>query len=191
MVNVIEMLGTQGISEIPPATCRYCERGTVEALQRIEQLARETPDWMALVSGMLHQVAVTQINIDGINHLSPSEQKAVRELATQMSPEFLQLAYQFALTGYRDLPMASDARSAFEMLILRMIAFRPARAGEYLSETESNCSVPDSESQPDPEPNLSAASDDLDMASIPTPETSGDLSEREHTRQTILLLKRL
>ena len=155
----------------------------VEALQRIEQLARETPDWMALVSGiqsMLHQVAVTQINNDGINHLSPSEQKAVRELATQMSQKFLQLAYQFALTGYRDLPMASDARSAFEMLILRMIAFRPARAGEYLSETESNCSVPDSESQPEPEPNLSAASDDLDMASIPTPETLGDLSEEHH-----------
>ena len=182
LVNVIEMLGTQGISEIPLLLAAIAKGEAVEALQRIEQLARETPDWMALVSGiqsMLHQVAVTQINIDGINHLS-SEQKAVRELATQMSPEFLQLAYQFALTGYRDLPMASDARSAFEMLILRMIAFRPARAGEYLSETESNCSVPDSESQPDPEPNLSAASDDLDMASIPTPETSGDLSEREH-----------
>ena len=151
--NVIEMLGTQGISEIPLLLADIAKGDAIEALQRIEQLSRETPDWMALVSGiqsMLHQVAVTQINNDGINHLSPSEQKAVRELATQMSPEFLQLAYQFALTGYRDLPMASDARSAFEMLILRMIAFRPARAGEYLSETESNCSTPDSESQPEP-----------------------------------------
>ena len=106
----------------------------------------------------------------------------MRELATQMSPEFLQLAYQFALTGYRDLPMASDARSAFEMLIIRMIAFRPARAGEYLSETESNCSAPDSESQPEPEPepDLSAVTDGLDMESIPLAETSNDLSETEH-----------
>ena len=185
--NVIEMLGTQGISEIPMLLADIAKGEAVEALQRIEQLARETPDWMALVSGiqsMLHQVAVTQINNDGINHLSPSEQKAVRELASQMSPEFLQLAYQFALTGYRDIPMASDARSAFEMLILRMIAFRPARAGEYLSETESNCSLPDSESQPEPEPNLSAASDGLDMASIPTLETSDDLSKREHHETT-------
>ena len=181
--NVIEMLGTQGISEIPLLLADIAKGEAVEALQRIERLARETPDWLALVSGiqsMLHQVAVTQIDNDGINHLSPSEQKAVRELAIQMSPEFLQLAYQFALTGYRDLPMASDARSAFEMLILRMIAFRPARAGECLSETESNCSAPDSESQPEPEPNFSAATDGLDMASIPPSTTSDDLSERQH-----------
>ena len=130
----------RGVSAIPLLLADIAKGRAVEALQRIEQLSRETPDWMALVSciqSMLHQVAVAQINSAGINHLSPSEQKAVRELATQMSPEFLQLAYQFALTGYRDLPMASDARSAFEMLIIRMIAFRPARAGEYLSETES------------------------------------------------------
>ena len=185
--NVIEMLGTQGISEIPLLLADIAKGDAIEALKRIEQLSRETPDWMALVSGiqsMLHQVAVTQINHEAINHLSPSEQKAVRELATQMSPEFLQLAYQFALTGYRDLPMASDARSAFEMLILRMIAFRPARAGEYLSETEANYSTPDSESKPEPEPDLSAVTDGLDTASIPPPETSHDLSEREHHETT-------
>lgn len=187
--NVIEMLGTQGISEIPLLLADIAKGDAIEALKRIEQLSRETPDWMALVSGiqsMLHQVAVTQINHDAINHLSPSEQKAVRELATQMSPEFLQLAYQFALTGYRDLPMASDARSAFEMLILRMIAFRPARAGEYLSETEANYSTPDSESkpEPEPEPNLSIVTDGLDTASIPPPETSHDLSEKGHHEVT-------
>ena len=185
--SVIEMLGTQGISEIPLLLADIAKGDATEALKRIEQLSRETPDWMALVSSiqsMLHQVAVTQFNRDAIDHLSPSEQKAVRELATQMSPEFLQLAYQFALTGYRDLPMASDARSAFEMLILRMIAFRPARAGEYLSETEANCSTPDSESKPEPEPDRSSVTDSLDVASIPPPETSHDLSERGHHETT-------
>ena len=187
--NVIEILGTQGVSAIPLLLADIAKGKAVEALQRIEQLSRETPDWMALVSciqSMLHQVAVAQINNAGIDHLSPSEQKAVRELATQMSPEFLQLAYQFALTGYRDLPMASDVRSAFEMLIIRMIAFRPARAGEYLSETESNCSAPDSESQPEPEPapDVSAPIDGLDMESIPPAKTSNDLSETEHHETT-------
>ena len=187
--NVIEMLGMQGISAIPLLLEDVAKGDAVEALQRIEQLSRETPDWIALISGiqsMLHQVAVAQINNAGIKHLSPSEQKAVRELATQMSPEFLQLAYQFALTGYRDLPMASEARAAFEMLILRMIAFRPARAGEYLAETESNCSVPDSESQPEPEPapDISAPTDGPDMELIPSAETSDDLSETERHKTT-------
>ncbi len=159
--NVIEMLGTQGVSEIPQLLSDIAAGQATDALSRISDLARETPDWMALISGMqslLHHVAIAQVTDQGINHLSPGEQKAVRELAAVMSPEFLQLAYQFALTGYRDLPMASDARSAFEMLVLRMIAFRPARAGEVIS--GSSAAQPASDAEPiiEPEPDQPTSS---------------------------------
>ncbi|MDC0882516.1 DNA polymerase III subunit gamma/tau [Litorivicinus sp.] len=153
--NVVEMLGTQGVSEIPQLLSDIAAGQATDALSRISDLARETPDWMALISGMqslLHHVAIAQVTDQGINHLSPGEQKAVRELAAVMSPEFLQLAYQFALTGYRDLPMASDARSAFEMLVLRMIAFRPARAGEVISGSSAAQPTPDAEPIIEPEP---------------------------------------
>ena len=153
--NVIEMLGTQGVSEIPQLLSDIAAGQATDALSRISDLARETPDWMALISGMqslLHHVAIAQVTDQGINHLSPGEQKAVRELAAVMSPEFLQLAYQFALTGYRDLPMASDARSAFEMLVLRMIAFRPAKAGEVISGSSAAQPTPDAEPIIEPEP---------------------------------------
>jgi DNA polymerase-3 subunit gamma/tau len=50
-----------------------------------------------------------------------------------MHPEFVQLAYQFALQGYRDLPLTPDPRTGFEMVLLRMLAFRPARAREFPS----------------------------------------------------------
>ncbi|MFZ8870785.1 MAG: DNA polymerase III subunit gamma/tau [Litorivicinaceae bacterium] len=153
--NVIEMLGTQGVSEIPQLLSDIAAGQSTDALSRISDLARETPDWMALISGMqslLHHVAIAQVTDQGINHLSPGEQKAVRELAAVMSPEFLQLAYQFALSGYRDLPMASDARSAFEMLVLRMIAFRPARAGEVISGSSAAQPASDAEPTIEPEP---------------------------------------
>ena len=159
--NVIEMLGTQGVSEIPQLLSDIAAGQATDALSRISDLARETPDWMALISGMqslLHHVAIAQVTDQGINHLSPGEQKAVRELAAVMSPEFLQLAYQFALTGYRDLPMASDARSAFEMLVLRMIAFRPARAGEVISGSSAAQPTPDAEPIIEPEPDQSTSS---------------------------------
>jgi len=153
--NVIEMLGTQGVSEIPQLLSDIAAGQSTDALSRISDLARETPDWMALISGMqslLHHVAIAQVTDQGINHLSPGEQKAVRELAAVMSPEFLQLAYQFALTGYRDLPMASDARSAFEMLVLRMIAFRPAKAGEVINGSSAAQPASDAEPAIEPEP---------------------------------------
>ena len=159
--NVIEMLGTQGVSEIPQLLSDIAAGQSTDALSRISDLARETPDWMALISGMqslLHHVAIAQVTDQGINHLSPGEQKAVRELAAVMSPEFLQLAYQFALTGYRDLPMASDARSAFEMLVLRMIAFRPAKAGEVISGSSAAQPASDAEPTIEPEPDQPTSS---------------------------------
>ena len=174
--NVIEMLGTQGVSEIPQLLSDIAAGQSTDALSRISDLARETPDWMALISGMqslLHHVAIAQVTDQGINHLSPGEQKAVRELAAVMSPEFLQLAYQFALTGYRDLPMASDARSAFEMLVLRMIAFRPARVGEVISGSSAAQPTPDAEPIIEPEPDQPSSS------TTPIESIENHLSEQE------------
>jgi len=51
------------------------------------------------------------------------------ELAAAVSPEDLQLYYQVALLGRRDLPFASDQRSGFALTLVRMLAFRPDGAG--------------------------------------------------------------
>ncbi|MGH8115159.1 MAG: DNA polymerase III subunit gamma/tau C-terminal domain-containing protein, partial [Rhodanobacteraceae bacterium] len=45
-------------------------------------------------------------------------------LAGKLDPEDVQVWYQFALNGRRDLPLAPDVRSGFEMTLLRMLAFR-------------------------------------------------------------------
>jgi DNA polymerase-3 subunit gamma/tau len=47
-----------------------------------------------------------------------------------MSPQDVQLYYQIGVMGQRDLPYAPDPRSGLEMILLRMVAFRPADAGE-------------------------------------------------------------
>src|SRR5699024_9831732 len=53
----------------------------------------------------------------------------VAELAAQLQPEDVQLFYQLAARGRRDLGLAPDARTGFEMTLLRMLAFHPARVG--------------------------------------------------------------
>ena len=54
-----------------------------------------------------------------------------RSLAGSLAPEEVQLLYQIAITGRRDLGMAPNPRAGFEMTLLRMLAFRPAEgAGE-------------------------------------------------------------
>jgi len=46
-----------------------------------------------------------------------------------MSREDVQLYYQIALIGQRDLPLAPTAQIGFEMVVLRMIAFHPGTSG--------------------------------------------------------------
>src|SRR5690606_29212342 len=50
-------------------------------------------------------------------------------LAGRLRPELVQLWYQMALHGRRDLPLAPSPRAGFEMSVLRMLAFRPAGEG--------------------------------------------------------------
>ena len=50
----------------------------------------------------------------------------LKELAAAISAEDVQLYYQTAILGRRDLPFAPDPRTGFEMTLVRMLAFRPA-----------------------------------------------------------------
>ncbi len=49
----------------------------------------------------------------------------IAALAAGLTAEDLQLYYQIAILGRRDLPLAPEPRSGFEMVLLRMLAFQP------------------------------------------------------------------
>lgn len=51
-------------------------------------------------------------------------------VAALLGEEDLQLFYQIALIGKRDLPLSPDPRTGFEMILLRLLAFRPAEAAD-------------------------------------------------------------
>jgi DNA polymerase-3 subunit gamma/tau len=57
------------------------------------------------------------------------------DLAARITPEDVQLYYQTAILGRRDLAWAPDARSGFEMTLLRMLAFRPGPASSASAPT--------------------------------------------------------
>lgn len=104
-------------------------KGDAEALhKRIEQLAELSPDFstvLAELTSALHQIALAQATPKAISD-SHENREAILNLAEQMSAENVQLYYQISLIGRRDLPLAPDPHSGFEMVILRMLAFRPS-----------------------------------------------------------------
>jgi DNA polymerase-3 subunit gamma/tau len=70
----------------------------------------------------LQQIAVAQLVGDRSSGDGDSEWQA---LATTIDPEDVQLYYQIAVSGRRDIAWCRDERMSFEMTLLRMLAFRP------------------------------------------------------------------
>jgi DNA polymerase-3 subunit gamma/tau len=70
----------------------------------------------------LHRIQLRQL-VPGFAG-NEAERDVLDDLAGRIDPADVQVWYQFALNGRRDLPLAPDVRSGFEMTLLRMLAFR-------------------------------------------------------------------
>ncbi len=111
-------------------------------------LAEHAADFPAVLRelmAVLHRIAVIQ----AVPAAAPPEAGSgdrsaavVVAMAGQLTPEDVQLYYQIALMGQRDLPFAPDPRSGFEMTLLRMLAFRPEQPGDHEGEAAKASSAP-------------------------------------------------
>ncbi len=100
-------------------------KGIITAIREIDE---QFPDYSRLLDDIardLQRVAVYQVVGTSGNDDELSE-KEVAELATAMASEDVQLFYQIAIMGRRDLHLAPDPRSGAEMTLMRMLAFKPA-----------------------------------------------------------------
>jgi DNA polymerase-3 subunit gamma/tau len=77
---------------------------------------------------LLHQVALAQTVPQALPDDLP-ERARLLELAQAFGGEDVQLYYQIALHGRRDLPLAPDEYAGFTMTLLRMLAFSPEEGG--------------------------------------------------------------
>ena len=101
-------------------------------LAAVAKVAEQAPDFEGVLDdliSLLHQVAVAQIVPDAIDTVE-SDTARICALAEQLAPEDVQLYYQIALLGRRDLPLNPNPQAGFEMVLLRMQAFQPVAAGE-------------------------------------------------------------
>jgi DNA polymerase-3 subunit gamma/tau len=103
-------------------------------LAEVKELDRDAPDYdRALVelAAFLQRIAIVQIVPDAAAQDEEFDADSLTRLAQAISPEDVQLYYQIALGGRRDLAMAPEPRMGFEMTLLRMLAFRPGTGGTH------------------------------------------------------------
>jgi len=125
--EVRSMLGTVDLSFIYQLLEAVIKADAAGALEVVSHMAEHAPDFVGSLDEMislLHRIALAQAVPDAVDNAWGDAQR-ITELAGEMTAEDVQLFYQLALNGKRDLPLAPEARSGFEMVLLRMIAFRP------------------------------------------------------------------
>lgn len=97
-------------------------------LDIIASMAEQAPDFGAVLADLieaLHRIAIAQMAPEALDD-SDGQRDMLVAIAQAMTAEDVQLCYQTALLGRRDLPLAPDMRSGFEMILLRMLLFKPA-----------------------------------------------------------------
>jgi DNA polymerase-3 subunit gamma/tau len=80
---------------------------------------------LAAVLGLLQRLALAQWVPAALDE---EDREPLTALAAKLSPEEIQLFYQIALVGYRDMGLSPYPRGTLEMTLLRMLAFRPVAA---------------------------------------------------------------
>ena len=105
---------------------------------------------------LLHQIAIAQTIPNSIDTDLP-ERTSLLNLAEKISAETLQLYYQIALLGRRDISLAPDEYAGFTMSLLRMLAFTPnaannnktnSAAGSLATNPSAKASLPASQTTP-------------------------------------------
>tara|TARA_B110000503_G_scaffold21110_1_gene32034 strand:- start:33169 stop:34857 length:1689 start_codon:yes stop_codon:yes gene_type:complete len=113
---VFELL--EAISEGDPAT-------VLGVVQRMSEFAPDFAGSLDELLSLIHRVATAQVVPNAIDN-SWGDAERVAQIARAITAEDTQLFYQMALNGKRDFALSPDPRRGFEMILLRMLAFRPA-----------------------------------------------------------------
>jgi DNA polymerase-3 subunit gamma/tau len=121
------MLGTISRDHVLQLAERLATADAAELMRYARSLEEWAPDYAQVLDelgSLLARIALKQVvrDFDGDDLYAP---ELLDRLAQAISPEDVQLYYQTAIIGRRDLALAPDPRTGFEMVLLRMVAFRP------------------------------------------------------------------
>lgn len=162
--NVVDLLGVVGRDEVN-AMLEALESGSSQRVfQFSAELAERNTSFSELLKGMiesLHEMAV-KISLG-------------KSIDKTFSAEELQLYYQIALVGLRDINIVPDERSGFEMTLLRMLSFSPhpdSKVTQRRSQGDDYDSVEPTSSPSDESENLT-----LSESSTPVIESKDQLDD--------------
>jgi len=126
--NVSLMLGTLDPSYSLKLLESLTSENATELFELIEELNEFAPDYDKLLKQItldVHYASMAKVVKQSVRLSDKPPQ--LWQFANSASAELLQLYYSILLQGRKELPWAADPRSGFEMVMLRLLAFKPAQ----------------------------------------------------------------
>src|SRR5690606_7197931 len=168
---VATMLGTIDREHVGAVLGLLADGDAPELIKAIATIDEQFPDYGRLLDDLarlLQRVAVYQA-VGATDSDDDIDESEIADFASRMAAEDVQLFYQTALIGRRDLDLAPDPRSGAEMTLLRMLAFLPQRSTD---------GAPQSSPAPArPRPSAPAAPKAGKLKVVEPPRARGDFAE--------------
>ncbi|MCZ2722282.1 DNA polymerase III subunit gamma/tau [Marinomonas sp. 15G1-11] len=126
--GVTSMLGLVNQSQVLTLLEQIASNDALAVLNKVNELADYQPDFVSICASLmdaLHRIAIEQ-QVPNVLEDQMGDLARIKTLGQRIAPQEVQLLYQSLLIGRRDLHLAHSPKSGFEMLMLRLIAFRPA-----------------------------------------------------------------
>ena len=166
--SVTDMLGIAGRDEVGALLDALAAKDSARLLAAGDDLAARSVDLGAVLGELqraFHDLAVAAEL--GVAPAPPHER-----LQGAFAPEDLQLYYQIALMGGRDMEFAPDPKVGFDMTLIRLASFEPEAAREPVEAREPEAVRETVEARDTVEkspPRAVAVSDSVPAAATPTP----------------------
>ncbi len=125
---VSHMLGTIDTDQAIHLLESISSKQPQQAIDKIQHLASNGVEWDGLLqqlAAQLHRIAMYQALPSTLDQAQPDAEK-IELLSKALSPQDVQLYYQIAIKGREDLSLSPNGRVGMEMIVLRMMAFRPS-----------------------------------------------------------------
>ncbi len=127
--HVHQMLGTIEQQQLFHILTSLINQDGKTLLQQSQDLSAQGRDFNLVLNellALLQRLATLQL-VPDLELSDDDNREQLVTLSTQIDPETVQLLYQIALHGKRDLPFSADPKSGFDMTLLRMLSFQPKK----------------------------------------------------------------
>tara|TARA_Y100000768_G_C23927403_1_gene658251 strand:- start:101 stop:1378 length:1278 start_codon:yes stop_codon:yes gene_type:complete len=136
--GVSQMLGTLPFDHVNSLLSFIAKKDPLNLLKSLKEISQMSVDYMRLMDLILETIQLVtfaQVSTEALEETEVRKSDLI-ELSEVLSEDDLQVLYQIGLIAKRDMELAPNLSSGFEMALLRMVSFLPGDPKEIKKKEE-------------------------------------------------------